>query len=151
MSEDREYTVDTAQEAAERDELDDWVIGFLASPGSDNAPLADELSQRAHSWLGPVRLPIDRLHRLAGPSDAPVLCPVDDEAWNDDVDEMAQRIEDGWDPPPVVVVHRDDHLALEDGNHRVESLRRAGRDHAWAVIAFEDAAARDRFEVPGAA
>jgi hypothetical protein len=151
MSEGREYTLESAWKAAERDELGRWVEAFLASPGSDNAPLADELSQRAHVWLGPVQVPINRLHRLAGPSDEPVMCPVDDEAWNDDVDEMAQRIGDGWEPAPVIVVHRDDHLALEDGNHRVESLRRAGRESAWAVIAFEDPEALDRFEIPGAA
>jgi hypothetical protein len=45
----------------------------------------------------------------------------------------------------VIVSHRDGQLVLEDGNHRVEGLRRAGKDHAWAVIAFEDPGERDRF------
>ena len=94
-----------------------------------------------------MRLPTDKLHRLAGPPDAPVLCPVDDDYWRDDVDDMADRIGTTrqWEPPPVVVTHRDGQLVLEDGNHRVEGLRRAGEDHVWAVVAFDDPAERDRF------
>ena len=75
-----------------------------------------------------------------------MLCPVDDDDWRDDVDDLADRIdEDGWEPPPVIVTFEDGRLLLEDGNHRVEGLRRAGEDHAWVVVAFDDPAERDRF------
>jgi hypothetical protein len=47
-----------------------------------------------------------------------------------------------------VVSHRGGRLVLEDGNHRVEGLRRAGKDHAWAVIAFEDPEERNQFVAP---
>jgi ParB-like nuclease domain len=148
MSDDQEYSVEAAREAAERDELDAWVARFLASSGSDNAALAHRLSEPPRCWLGPVLLPVDQLHRLAGPPDAPVLCPVDEDYWRDDVEEMAERIEGRWQPPPVIVSHRDGRLVLEDGNHRVEGLRRAGKDQAWAVIAFEDPGQRNRFVAP---
>jgi hypothetical protein len=149
MSDDHRFTVEAAREAAARGELAAWVARFLASPGSDNAPLADKLTERPRCWLGPVLVPVDRLHRLAGPPDAPVLCPVDEDFWRDDVEDLAERIEDRWEPPPVIVSHRDGRLMLEDGNHRVEGLRRAGRGHAWAVIAFEDPEERDRFVAAG--
>jgi hypothetical protein len=146
VSDDHEFSVEAARAAASRDELDDWVARFLASPGSDNAPLAAELTERSRWWLGPVRVPLHELHRLAGPPDHPVLCPVDDDDWRDDVDELADRIdEDRWDPPPVIATFEDGRLLLEDGNHRVEGLRRAGEDHAWVVVAFDDPAERDRF------
>ena len=45
----------------------------------------------------------------------------------------------------MVVTFRDDQLHLEDGNHRVEGLRRAGEDEAWAVVSFESPEERDRF------
>jgi hypothetical protein len=151
MSDDHEFSVEAAREAAEHGELHAWVARFLASPGSDNAALAHQLVEPPRCWLGPVLLPVDQLHRLAGPPDAPVLCPVDDDYWRDDVEEMAERIEDRWEPPPVIVSHRDGRLVLEDGNHRVEGLRRAGKDHAWAVIAFEDPGERNRFVAPGPA
>ena len=114
MSDDHEYSVQAAREAAERDELDAWVARFLASPGSDNAPLADKLSEPRRWWLGPVQLPVDQLQRLAGS-------------------------------------HQDGKLVLEDGNHRVEGVRRAGKDYVWAVIAFEDPGERNRFVAPSPA
>lgn len=147
---DREFTVDGARRAAERDELADWVRRFLASPGSDNADLGELLTEQSWWWTGPVRLPIRSLHRLVGPPGDPVLCPIDDEEdWRDDVAEMAEEVDDGWEPPPIVVLRRGDQLVLEDGNHRVEALRRAGDREAWAVVGFESAEARDGFERRG--
>jgi hypothetical protein len=146
-SDGHEYSVEAARAAADRDELNAWVAQFLASPGSDNAVLGEELTEPPRTWVGPMRLPIDRLHRLAGPSGDPVLVPVDDDYWRDDIDGMAARIEQGWEPPPVIVTFRDDQLALEDGNHRVEGLRRAGRDEAWALVSFETDRDRERFEL----
>ncbi len=145
MSDDLPFSVDSACAAGARGELGDWVARFLASPSSDNALLAEKLSGELGWWAGPVQLPLDRLHRLAGPPGDPVLCPVDDEYWDGRVDAMDELAEEGWDPPPVVVAYRGDRLVLEDGNHRVESLRRAGRREAWSVVGFERREDRDRF------
>jgi hypothetical protein len=145
MTDAEHFTVDTARQAAERDELADWVARFLASPGSDNELLAHELTHPPRTWIGPVRLRIDQLHRLAGPPDHPVLCPVDEGDWRGDVEDLGEKVEDGWEPPPMVVTFRDDQLVLEDGNHRAEGLRRAGEAGAWAVVSFESPDERDRF------
>lgn len=145
-----EFSVDGARRAAERDDLETWVRRFLASAGSDNAELGDQLTAQPRWWTGPLRLPIGELHRLVGPSDDPVLRAVDENYWGDDVDDMAEQIDDaGWQPAPVVVTYRDDQLVLEDGNHRVEALRRSGEDEAWAVVGFDSIEARDRFSAPG--
>jgi hypothetical protein len=48
----------------------------------------------------------------------------------------------------VVGPYRNDQLVREDGNHRVESLRRAGRRVAWAIVNLVDAETCDRFEAP---
>lgn len=148
MTPDPQYSVDAARQAAERDELGDWVARFLASPGSDNAPLAEILTSEPRWWLGPVRVPIDQLHRLAGPPGDPVLVAVRDDEWRDDVEDLEEKVEEGFDPPPVIVTWRDDQMVLEDGNHRVEGMRRAGETEAWAVIGFEDPEHRERFRVP---
>ena len=150
MSDGPDYTVETARAAADADDLSTWVSAFLASPGSDNAALAELLSERLQHWVGPLQLPLNRLHRLAGPPDEPVLCPVDEEYWDDRVDDMAERIEGGWEPSPVIVSYRNGQLVLEDGNHRVESLRRAGRRETWAVVGFENDTDRDLFSAPAA-
>ena len=148
MSDD--FSVTSARQAAERDELDDWVARFLASPGSDNAPLAHELTSRPCWWAGPFQLPLDHLNRLAGPPGAPVLEAVDEDEWRDDVEDLASAVGDGFEPPPVVVTHQDGQLVVEDGNHRIEALRRAGRTRVWGVVGFEDPGERDRFVPPSA-
>lgn len=144
MSESDQYSVDAARAAAEQDQLRVWVASFLASPGSDNPELARQLTDECRWWLGPVPVPLDRLHRLAGPAGDPVLEVVEEDEWRDDVDDLAAGIEDGHEPPPVVASYREDRLVLEDGNHRVEALRRAGVDEAWTVVGFTEAEARDQ-------
>lgn len=146
MTDSHDFSVDAARRAAERDELGEWVARFLSSPGSDNGPLAHALTHPARAWLGPLQIPLDQLNRLAGPADHPVLCPVDEDDWRDDVDDLEQKVEEGWEPPPMIVTYRDGQLELEDGNHRAEGLRRAGVDGAWSVISFEDPEERDRFD-----
>lgn len=145
MTDASRYTVASARDAAAEDRLDVWVAEFLASPGSDNAELGRQLADGERWWLGPIRLPIDCLHRLAGPAGDPVLVAVEEDEWRDDVDELAAEVDDDEDLPPVVVSHRAGQLVLEDGNHRVEALRRVGRDRVWAVVAFEDLSDRDAF------
>jgi hypothetical protein len=140
-----QYTLESAHAAGERDGLADWVARFLASPGSSNTVLAQKLSAELGWWVGPLQLPIDRLQRLAGPVGDPVLYPVPDTYWDDRVDQMDQLAEKGWEPAPVIVAYRRDQLVLEDGNHRVESLRRTGRRESWAVVGFERREDRDRF------
>ena len=145
MGNDDRFSVDAARAAADRGELPAWVSGFLSSPGSDNALLAAELSDRLEYWVGPLELPLSRLQRLAGPPEDPVLCAVDDDYWDDRVDDLADRIdEDDWEPAPIIVAYRDGTLVVEDGNHRLESLRRTGRSKAWAVVGFETEADADR-------
>ncbi len=146
MSNGQDFTTATALEARERNELGDWVARFLASPGSDNAELGELLNEQLRWWMGPLELPIDQLNRLAGPPGSRSLRQLDDDEWRDDVPDLADRIEeDGLEPPPVVVQYRDDQLVLEDGNHRVEALRRAGIEKVWAVVGFVDEARRDQF------
>src|SRR5437868_8126164 len=99
MTGDDRQSLDAARDAAAREELGAWVAEFLASPGSDNAALGEELTKRLQWWLGPVRVPLTRLHRLAGPPGEAVLCPVDEDYWRDDIDDLEQKVEEGWEPP----------------------------------------------------
>jgi hypothetical protein len=137
VNDDRAYSLQSAREASDRHELSDWVAGFLASPGSDNQALAEQLTNDLGWWTGPVELPIKELHRLAGPPGDPVLCPVDDEDWDDRIDDISERVKAGWEPPPVILSYKGHKLVLEDGNHRAESVRRTGRSTVWAIVGFE--------------
>ncbi len=136
-----EFTIASARSAAQAGELATWVADFLASDGSDNADLGEQLIAQYPIWSGPVELPLDQLRRLAGPPDQPTLEELDDDDL-DSVEAMQESIGDGWRPPPFVVTWKQDHLALEDGNHRAEALRRAGHDGYWCVVGFADEQSR---------
>lgn len=145
MTETEPFTLEAARRAAADDDLARWVRRFLGSDGSDNQPLGEMLHQRGLHWIGPVELLISRLNRLAGPEGDPVLVPVGDDYWRDDVDDLEARVERGWEPPPVVVTYERGQLKLEDGNHRVEAIRRTGDPTTWAVVGFATTDERDRF------
>jgi len=145
MSSDTDFTVEYARAAAERDELGDWVAAFLASDGSDNAELGEQLREGYPIWFGPVRIPFDRLHRLAGPPDQPTLERLDGDDL-DTVEGMKDSLEEGWTPPPFVATWQDDHLMLEDGNHRAEGVRRFGENSYWCVVGAASDADRSSAE-----
>ncbi|MEP6623060.1 MAG: hypothetical protein ABJC79_01330 [Acidimicrobiia bacterium] len=138
------FDLDSARRAAARDETAIWVGALLASPGSDNAVLAAALAQEEHWWIGPVRVPVDDLVRLAGPEDD-ALCEIDTDEWEADVTAMTESVEEGWEPPPLLAEFQDGRLLLQDGNHRYEALIREGAPDAWVLIYFRAAAERDRY------
>jgi hypothetical protein len=145
MPTDGDFTVQSASQAARVGELAEWVADFLASDGSDNAELGEELQDRYPIWFGPVEIPFNRLHRLAGPPDQPVL----ERLGHDDleaVESMEDSIDEGWAPPPFVATWQNDHLVLEDGNHRAEGIRRSGQDGYWCIVGVETTEEREAAE-----
>jgi ParB-like nuclease domain len=145
VTDDEKISVTSAKRAADEGRLAEWVVDFLSSPGSSNPELAAALALRGTIYLGPIRLALDRLTPMAGPDGDKVVVPVAKEDWESDVEDMAESIEEGWHPPPLLVSHHDGEYFLEDGNHRCETLRRTDATHAWAILLFADEAERDRF------
>jgi ParB-like nuclease domain len=132
----------SARAAAAEGRIAVWVGEFLASPGSNNATLAAGLAQTPHRWLGPVRLPLADLIRLAGPERDAVV-HVAPQRWTDDVEAMESSLDEGWEPPPLLAEYLDGRFLLQDGNHRYEALARAGARDAWVLVYFDDAVALD--------
>lgn len=142
---DRHFDLASARRAAAAGRTAEWVGRFLATEGG-NEVLAAALAHDRHWWAGPIRVPLGDLERLAGPEADEVLCPVDPREWEDDVASMEEHLEEGWDPPPLLVQGEPDgRLLLQDGNHRYEALVRAGASSAWVLVYFDDAASRDAF------
>jgi hypothetical protein len=67
--------------------------------------LAAALAQKRHWWLGPIRVRLDDLVRLAGPGPDSVV-RVAPEEWEDDVEEMRESLDQGWEPPPLLAEYR---------------------------------------------
>ncbi len=145
MTGDQRFSLASSKRAADEGRLDQWVVDFLASPGSDNAALAAALAMSGATYLGPIRFELDRITPMAGPDGDAVVVPIAKEDWESDVEAMEHSIMEGWYPPPLLVSHHDGKYFLEDGNHRYETLRRSGATHAWAILLFEDEAERGRF------
>lgn len=137
MAAEFDESVEGARKAQEDGTIDEWVEAFLAGDGSDNQVLGEALRDQKAIWHGPVELPFDRLNRLAGPPDQPTLERLDDDDL-ETVDDMADSIDEGWEPAPLIVSFEDGEFTVEDGNHRVEGLRRSGRDRYWSLIGFDD-------------
>ena len=144
MPDTRTFSLASAFAASTDDQLAIWVGEFLSSRGSDNAALAAGLAQREHWWLGPLRVPVDDLVRLAGP-EAEALVPIEPEEWEGDVESMEESIESGWEPPPLLAQFQDGRLLLQDGNHRYEALVRAGAPEAWVLVWFDDQSDWERY------
>jgi hypothetical protein len=140
------FDLASAVRAGAEDRLGFWVGDLLASPGSDNPELAVAFATRGGCWYGPVRFDLSTLTPMAGPDEDEVVVPIDEDEWEGDVDEMTDALEAGWEPPPLLVSARDGGFFLEDGNHRHESLQRAGETHAWAIVWFETEERRAAFE-----
>ena len=145
MSDEKQFSLLSAQRAANEGRLSEWVAQFLASPGSDNALLAASFAFGGSKYLGPIQMDLDRLTPMAGPDESKVVVPVTENEWESDVGAMGHSVEQGWHPPPLLVSHRSGKYFLEDGNHRYETLRRSGATRAWVILLFADDAERDQY------
>lgn len=146
MDDNEEFTVESCRAAVEHGDAGKWVEAFLGSDGSDNTELGSRLRRERTAWHGPVMIDFDILRRLAGPEDQPVLDGMDD----DDIetaDDMSESVDDGWNPPPVIATWSDDHVMVEDGNHRIEGLRRAGETEYWTLVGLDSESDRSRLLV----
>ena len=61
----------------------------------------------------------------------------------DYVGEMAKSLQNGWEPPPLIVQYVKGVLSLRDGNHRYEALKKCGYDSYCVILWF---AGKDDFE-----
>ena len=145
MTDDAEFSLASARHAADEGRLAEWVVDFLASPGSSNSALAAAFAMSGARYVGPIRFALGRLTPMAGPIGDDVVVPVAEEVWESEVEAMEHSIEQGWHPPPLLVSHHDGKYYLEDGNHRYETLRRTGATYAWIILLFLDEAERDLF------
>src|SRR5262249_3809630 len=108
------FTLESAQRAAETGELDRWGGDFLSRRGSNNGELGAGLARTPHRWIGPVRVSVTELVRIAGPEPT-VEWPVEPGEWESEIAHMDQSLDRGWHPPPLIAQRRDGQLVLRDG------------------------------------
>ena len=111
-----------------------WLQAFLRNEGR-NIPFADGLLLAPRRYHGPERWSLSALSRCCGP-EPDMAFRVDANAFERRVRALMETLACGqWDMPPLIV-HRDadGRLTLNDGNHRLEALRRLGVQEAWVLV-----------------
>jgi hypothetical protein len=129
-----EFTVGGARLAAAAGQVDRWVHAFLTNgTAGTNLPMAAGLRKQQRWWIGPVRIELASLTRICGPEpEMAYRTPV--ESWEEHVSAIAAAAGDPEALPPLILEYRGTSLALCDGNHRHEALRRCGETHVWALV-----------------
>jgi hypothetical protein len=127
-----ERTITGAREAADAEQIDEWVHAFLSAGLGANPPMAVGLRIQQRWWIGPVAVPVASLTRICGP-EAEMEYRTTPEAWEARVAAIMnvelERL------PPVILEYRGPGLLrLSDGSHRHEAIRRRGADTIWALI-----------------
>jgi len=129
-----EFSVHGARQAARANQIDSWVDAFLTNGGhGTNLPMARGLKQQRRWWIGPLRVPLDSLTRICGPEPG-MPYQTTPAAWEARVSAIAASSRDPEALPPLLLEYRKGLLALCDGNHRHEALRRLGQTSAWALV-----------------
>jgi hypothetical protein len=128
-----EFTVHGARAASAADQIDEWVHAYLTGSPGANLPMAIGLRLQRRWWIGPVRVPTASLTRICGP-EPEMPYRTTPEAWEAKVSAIGVAASDTDSLPPLILEYRGAYLALCDGNHRYEALRRRGDGSVWAFI-----------------
>lgn len=126
------FTSTGSRQAALGGRLEDWVLEFLRGPG-DNEPFARGLGLAPRSWTGPATWPLRDLERTCGP-EPEMRWSVPRDAFEGRVSRLMEAYSTSWDAPPLIVEVTVDGLVLNDGNHRLEALRRLSRTSSPVIF-----------------
>jgi hypothetical protein len=127
------YDLATCLEAVCRGQIEDWVSRYLNGGPWANVGLRDGLLRQRRYWLGPLRVPLDRLERCCGPEPSMEFqVPVDQ--WERKVARIAAGLTHAEQLPPLIVEWRMGALSIRDGTHRYAAMVRANWQYAWIIL-----------------
>ncbi|MEX2043664.1 MAG: hypothetical protein WD926_02090 [Patescibacteria group bacterium] len=119
-----------AVEAAAEGRLLDWTADFLERHGHD--PHAHRLFLPGRRLRGPELSDLSLLQRLVGPEDDR-LVHQEERDFRTQVETLAEKIDRGIMPGPLLVGRGVRSRFLCDGNHTAEALRSRGFEQYWTV------------------
>ncbi|WP_082596073.1 ParB N-terminal domain-containing protein [Paenibacillus sp. Soil750] len=105
---------------------------FLNSEG-DNVGLSEGLKMQKRYYLGPLEVEINRLDRVVGPEQHMEYVENED-WWNYNINQICERIEGGWDMPPLIAENRNGIFSIRDGNHRLGALEKLKKEKYFVII-----------------
>ncbi|GIP30531.1 hypothetical protein J23TS9_56610 [Paenibacillus sp. J23TS9] len=126
------FTLNAAMEYAANDNIETWIHLFLNGEGN-NVGLSEGLKMKRRYWLGPIEIDISYLDRVVGP-ESNMEYVEDEDWWNYNINQISNRIESGWDMPPLIAENREGSLSVRDGNHRLGALQKLIKEKYYVVI-----------------
>lgn len=126
------FTLTAAKEYALKGDIETWVHLFLNGEG-DNVGLSEGLKSRKRHWVSPIEVELSILERVVGP-ELQMEYVENEEWWGYNINQICQRIEGGWDMPPLIAENRNGVLSVRDGNHRYGALERLKRNKCHVIV-----------------
>ncbi len=141
----RDFSVRGARRCAESGLLEAWIHTYLRDGRWANLPLSDGLRLKDRFWVGPTEVRLDNIERECGP-EAGMIYPEAPEIWERRLASLQASIRDVLEVPPLIVNSRNGTLrnpdgtfrfVIADGSHRLEALKRMGKESFHVLIWFE--------------
>jgi len=125
-------TLNSAFQYAETGQLEDWVHMFLNGEGN-NIAFSEGLRLDKRDYFGPYKFKLELFERCCGP-EPDMQYNVDSDSFDAHVTALGNRIEGGWDMPPLIVNYSEGKFELNDGNHRYEAMIRKGINEYYFIV-----------------
>lgn len=132
-----DFPLITAQEAAEKNDLEGWAHRYLLSEG-DNKPFSDGLHKEERYWRGPFLSPMSSLTRVCGPEEGMPYRYPDRKPWDDFIAYLMEGFRELEAYPPLIVSYVDGKFIIDDGNHRFYAFSQLGIEECWVILWYPD-------------
>ncbi|HTY08515.1 MAG TPA: hypothetical protein VMF29_05070 [Candidatus Edwardsbacteria bacterium] len=114
--------------------IERWVHTYLAQPHPPgNAGLLEGLKKMPRYWIGPIKTNLCELVQVCGP-DSSFEFHENAVTWDIGLQQNIIRLEQGDQPPHMIVEYTGHGLRIADGNHRYAALKACGYSAYWAII-----------------
>jgi len=113
--------------------LEEWVHLFLCGEGGNQA-FSDGLKLEPRIYHAPRMMSLNQFERCCGPEKS-MKWQISASDFRKNVKAIMKKYKTGnWDMPPLIINNVNGKHELNDGNHRLEALRRLGVNEYWVII-----------------
>lgn len=130
----KQTVLQKALHAKKNGRLIEWVQEYLKT--EKNYGLASALKKHTATMVDIVEFPLAELKKIEGPEPEPDRESLDQ--WEKRVSTIEALINQGYEPPPLIVTDYWQPLEIADGNHRHEALLRNGIKKYWTIFFIQD-------------